>query len=329
MSLSDGEAHPDNLDEVLDRRLGSVAVAPREQFRRLLSLLVGRRPDASLEHEAHALLRLLGVDPVDAEEVEHELEAVLEQARTAGIDRELAPPVTQAYIRAVGRVVEAEAESAREILRGVPAEERAERLDGLLAALLPAAARAFELLHTTLLRPALAEALSPERLTEPPTAPVAIALVDLTGSTRHLARNPAAAAEGMVDALFEAGQAATLDHPVRAVKYVGDGVFLAGADPSAVALAAFEALEHIERSLPLSARAGLAYGPLLRRAGDYFGLPVNLAQLLTKDASPGSLLATESAAEGLPPALLGRRRRIRVRGIQGRLKVVTLVRPDR
>ncbi|HEY3021057.1 MAG TPA: adenylate/guanylate cyclase domain-containing protein, partial [Solirubrobacteraceae bacterium] len=234
-----------------------------------------------------------------------------------------------AYIRAVGRIVEAEAESAREILRGLSPEDRAEHLDRLLATMLPAASRAFELLHTALLRPALVEALSPERLSEPLTAPVAIALVDLTGSTRHLASNPASAAEGMVDALFEAGQAATLDHPVRAIKYVGDGVFLAGADPGAVALAAFDALEHIERSLPLPARAGLAYGPLLRRAGDYFGLPVNLAQLLTKAASPGSLLATDSAAEGLPPELLGRRRRVRVRGVQRRLKVVTLVRPDR
>jgi adenylate cyclase len=327
MALPGGEADADGLDEVLDRRLGVVAVAPREQLRRLLSLLVGRRPDASLEQEAQALLRLLGVEPDDAEEVEHELEAVLEQARAAGIDPDLAPPVTQAYIRAVGRIVEAEAESAREVMRAVPAEERAERLDGLLATLLPAAVRAFELLHATLLRPALGEALSPERLAEPPTAPVAIALVDLTGSTRHLATSPPGAAEAMVDALFEAGQAATLDRPVRAVKYVGDGVFLAGGDPSAVALAAFDALDHIQRALPLPARAGLAYGPLLRRAGDYFGLPVNLAQLLTKAASPGTLLATESAAEGLPPALLGRRRRVRVRGVERRLKVVTILRP--
>jgi class 3 adenylate cyclase len=329
MGPSEDEADDEILDEVLDHHLGFVAVAPREQVRRLLSLLVGRRPETSLENEAKALLGLLGVDPDDAQEVEHELEMLLEQARAAGIDAELAPPVTQAYIRAVGRIVDAEAESIREILRTVPAEEHAERLDRVLAALLPATARAFELLHSILLRPALAEALSVERLTEPPTAPVAIALVDLTGSTRHLATSAPSAAEDMVDALFEAGQAATLNRPVRAIKYVGDGVFLAGADPSTVALSAFDALDHVQQALPLSARAGLAHGPLLRRAGDYFGLPVNLAQLLTKAASPGTLLATESAAAGLPPALLGRRRRIRVRGVERRLKVVTVLRPER
>ena len=131
----------------------------------------------------------------------------------------------------------------------------------------------------------------------------------------------------MVDALFEAGQAATLGRAVRAIKYVGDGFFLAGADPSAVALAAFEALDHIDRSLPLSARAGLAHGPLLRRAGDYFGLPVNLAQLLTKAASPGTVLATEPAADGVPAAMRGAERRLELRGIDGPLTVVEVVRP--
>src|SRR3989442_278568 len=163
MALPGGEAETGNLDEILDRPLGLVAVPPREQLRRRPSLLCGRRP-------------------------------------------------------------------------------------------------------------------------EPATAAVEIALVDVTGSTRHLATNPPGAAEEMVDALFEAGQAATLDRPVRAIKYVGDGVFLAGGDPSAVALAAFGALDHIQRSLPLSARAGLPYVPLLRRAGGYFVLPVNLAPLVTKVA---------------------------------------------
>src|SRR5207244_1008533 len=92
------------------------------------------------------------------------------------------------------------------------------------------------------------------------------------GSSRRRRRRRAAAVE-MVDALFAAGQAATDERPVRATKYVGDGFFLTGGDPSAVASAAFDALDDIDRLLPLSARAGLAYGPLLRRAGDYFGLP--------------------------------------------------------
>jgi class 3 adenylate cyclase len=318
-----------SLDDVLDRHLGYVAIAPREQLRRLLSLLVGRRPGGSLEHQARALLELVGVHPDGNESAEQELEAILEQAHGAGVDPDLAPPVTQAYIRAVGRIVEAEAEAVRQVVRTTPPERRAEHLDRVLTTMLPTAARAFELLHNTLLRPALAEALAPERLDELTTTPVAVALVDLSGSTRHLATSPPDAAEEMVDALFEAGQAASLEHSVRAIKYVGDGFFLAGGDPAAAALASFDALDHIDRSLPLSARAGLAYGPLLRRAGDYFGMPVNLAQLLTKAAAPGTVLATDSAAETLPAAMHGRRRRLRVRGVEGRLKVVEVQRPER
>jgi adenylate cyclase len=270
--------------------------------------------------------RHLGPDLSREAGVQRELDAMLGLARSAGIDPGLAPPVTQAYVRAVGRIVEAEAEAAREVIRGAPAEERAERVDHLLAAALPNARRAFEALHATLLRAALAEALSPGRLRDSNVAPGAIALVDLSGSTHHLATHPASTAEEMVDALFEAGQAATLERPVSAVKYVGDGFFLAGGDPRDVALAAFDALDHIDRTLPLGVRAGLAYGPLLRRAGDYFGLPVNLAQLLTKAAAPGTVLATEAAAGGLPEAMRGERRSLRVRGIDEPLEVVSVVR---
>src|SRR4051812_15354825 len=260
------------------------------------------------------------------EEVEHELDGLLERARAAGIDADLAPPVTQAYVRAVGRIVEAESEAARQTIRSAPPAERAEQLDRLLTAALPGATRAFAVLHTALLRRALTEALSDERLSEPLVAPVAVALVDISGSTRHLASSSRTATADMVDALFDAGQAATLERPVRAAKYVGDGFFLTGGDPGAVAAATFEALDHIHRSLPLSARAGLAYGPLLRRAGDYFGLPVNLAQLLTKAAAPGIVLATEPAATGLPAAMRGQRRELDVRGIDGPLTVFAVVR---
>src|SRR3954470_6466585 len=139
--------------------------------------------------------RHLGPDLSGDAGVQRELDAILGLARGAGIDEALAPPVSQAYVRAVGRIVEAEAEAAREVIRAAPAAERAELVDRLLGAALPNARRAFEALHATLLRPALAEALSPGRLSETNVAPGAIALVDLSGSTRHLATRPAGAAE--------------------------------------------------------------------------------------------------------------------------------------
>jgi class 3 adenylate cyclase len=51
----------------------------------------------------------------------------------------------------------------------------------------------------------------------------------------------------------------------------------------------------------LPSRAGLAHGHVVRRAGDVFGLPVNVAQLLTKVATPGALLAAHLDADAVPP----------------------------
>jgi class 3 adenylate cyclase len=111
--------------------------------------------------------------------------------------------------------------------------------------------------------------------------------------------------EQLADGLFEAGQAATAGRAVQPVKYVGDGVFLAGREPREVAAAALDALAYLDDFLPLDARAGLAQGEVLRRAGDIFGLPVNLAQLLTKSAAPGTLLAQRDVALLLPRRMRG------------------------
>ncbi len=59
-------------------------------------------------------------------------------------------------------------------------------------------------------------------------------------------------------------------------------------------------------------RAGVALGPALARAGDWFGRPVNLASRITQVARPGSLLAErevrESAREAYRWSYAGERR---------------------
>jgi adenylate cyclase len=44
-------------------------------------------------------------------------------------------------------------------------------------------------------------------------------------------------------------------------------------------------------------RVGVAFGPAVSRAGDWFGSPVNLASRVTSAARPGSVLVAESARE--------------------------------
>jgi class 3 adenylate cyclase len=47
---------------------------------------------------------------------------------------------------------------------------------------------------------------------------------------------------------------------------------------------------------------------VIERAGDIFGLPINVAHIVTKSARPGMLLATAEAGAQLPSARRGRYR---------------------
>jgi class 3 adenylate cyclase len=295
-----------------------------DKLQGLLSLLGrGGEPEEATE-EVFALLSLLGVD----DELRDEVTAGLERVRALGIELSEALPVIQAYSRGVTRVVEAEANLIRTHVRQATDDDHSSVLDEFLTALLPIGMRGFDVLHVSLLGEMLRDELAQDQPDAHGMTPLCVALVDLCGSTAYLAKADSDATEQLVDALFEAGQMCIFDRPVRVLKYVGDGIYLVGRNPIEVAQASFAALDRLAATLPVPARAGMAYGPVLRRAGDYFGFAVNLAQLLTKKARPGTVLATSEAASEFPPAERGRRRSVRI-GSQGdRLSVVALRRPD-
>ncbi len=292
----------------------------RDSLRGLSSLIGRGGPPEEATDEVFALLSLLGVD----DEVRDEVTSGLERARALGIDFGEALPVIQAYSRGVSRVVEAESNLVRWHVRQADDEDRAAYLDQALTALIPLGTRGFDVLRVSLLGETLRDELADDQPDEDGLTPMCVALVDLCGSTAYLAEADAGATEQLVDVLFEAGQMCILDRRVRVLKYAGDGIFLIGRDPVEVAQASFAALDRIAASLTLQARAGIAYGPVLRRAGDYFGLPVNLAQHLTKIARPGTVLATTEAASEFPPEQRGRRRTVRIGVERARLHVVTL-----
>lgn len=292
---------------MLDAHLGAGGLRPlpRERLRRFLTLLGRGQDSAELEQEALALIEPLGVG-VPA--VQDELATLVAHAQAAGMDLEHAIPVGQAYVRALGRIVEAEVAHLRAMLREVEPERRVEVLDRLLPEVVGASSRGFDVLHRSLLQSALLEELSPDDARRGEDGVLAVALVDLSGSTRYLERASATETEALVDGLFETGQAAAAAHGVRVVKYVGDGFFLAGRRPSAVVGASLDAVAEIGRTLPLPARAGVTAGRVVRRSGDLFGLPVNIAQILTKAAAPGEVVTTEELAATLPDSLARTRR---------------------
>jgi adenylate cyclase len=280
------------------RLLDSLAVLARR----------GRDSAGDVDPDVASLLELIGLDASDHVDSAREFAAIVDRGEAAGLDRGALPHVLQAYVRAVSRIVAVEAGVALGVLRGVDADRRPEVIGTMIDALLPASLRGFDLLHRAMLQDALLEAADGVTATESDFENMAVGMVDLVRSTDYLSRASGEDLEQLVDAIFLAGQAATSERAAHIVKYVGDGVFIAANDVTSVADAALDAIERLEAVLPLRARGGVSYGFVVQRAGDVFGLPVNLAQALTKAAQPGRVLLSADAA-----ALIGSERRGRLR----------------
>jgi class 3 adenylate cyclase len=271
-----------------------------------------RRGARQLDPELAALFGLVIPGPSNLEQLTPEIVGLTQRGFDEGLPRDALPAVFQAYVRAVSRIASAEATVLAELLARTPPEEHAARVANTIDSLLPIGARGFDVLHRMLLLDALADAVA--GIDQPPDERdvLAIAMVDLVGSTQYLSTSTPSDLEQLVDALFAAGQTATANRSAHVVKYVGDGLFVAGRDVTDVADAALEMIARLGRDLPLRARGGLASGAVVQRAGDVFGLPINVAHIATKAARTGTLLATEAAARQLPQERRGRFRTVRM-----------------
>jgi adenylate cyclase len=291
-------------------------------IRAVLDRHMPRGPQSrELPEDLRRLLLGAGLDPARHGPAERPVLDAIARSLDAGFTIDALAPNAQAYGRGLGRIVAAESDQVRRYLREHPPERHAELLDGMLRAYLPASHEVFDAIHDALLRDALEDALSIESLAEPTQPDRVISLVDICGSTPYLATADRDATRAIVDALYEAGRTAEFRREVWTVKYVGDGVFLVGRDAQAVTEASLEAIRVLEKRIPLEARAGLARGPVVRRAGDYFGPVVNMAQRLTTVAPPGVVVAAEPAASALDDALVTERREVEVRGFDGPIRV--------
>ena len=78
------------------------------------------------------------------------------------------------------------------------------------------------------------------------------------------------------------------------MKTIGDEVMFVAVDPNAdceIALELVEAVETLGRGV--RPRGAVAFGPVLQRAGDYYGPVVNLASRVAELAVPYEILVTE------------------------------------
>jgi adenylate cyclase len=130
---------------------------------------------------------------------------------------------------------------------------------------------------------------------------IAVCFADLVGFTR-LGEEVPPEELGHLAVRLEELTAGIVEPPVRLVKTIGDAAMLASVEPEPlldVALELLDAADAEGEDFP-QLRVGMAIGPALGRAGDWFGRPVNLASRITQIARPGSLLAEREVRESAP-----------------------------
>ena len=161
-----------------------------------------------------------------------------------------------------------------------------------------------------------------ERGEVPGARPVAVCFADLVGFTK-LSERLDVEALGAVTKRFSDLCAEVIEPPVKLVKTIGDEAMLASEEPTALVDASLRLIDKVARDDVLPPlRAGAAAGQALRRAGDWYGRPVNLAARIAAVASEGGLTANadlrDAAADSFDWSPAGRRA---FKGIDGEVEL--------
>lgn len=82
------------------------------------------------------------------------------------------------------------------------------------------------------------------------------------------------------------------------VKHIGDEVMFAAVDPAAGAHIALESVRRFAAEDRVAPHAGIGYGVVLGRGGDYYGSVVKLASRTADIAVPNEILVTEVVVLG-------------------------------
>src|SRR4051812_27509968 len=137
--------------------------------------------------------------------------------------------------------------------------------------------------------------------TLPAAREVGVAFADLVGFTQ-LGEEVPPAELGAVAERLEVIARDLARAPVRLVKTIGDAAMLVAPDVGPLLDCALDlhdaAAAEGDDFPPL--RVGVARGPAVARAGDWYGRPVNLASRVTAVARPGSVLATREGRDAAP-----------------------------
>ena len=248
--------------------------------------------------------------------------------KAAGLTEEQMLATARVLGRGLAQAAEVMRSTALEIALqpGADEAELAERYRAVAEQLVPMTAP----LLTNGLRMHLRDVLRNEAVTAaeresgrlPGAREVAVCFADLVGFTQ-LGEELPPDDIGAVAGRLEEMTAHVVCAPVRFVKTIGDAAMLVSPEIEPLLQNVLELVDlaAAEDDFP-RLRAGVAFGPALRRAGDYYGRPVNLASRITDLARPDSVLVSEEVqceVEGsFRFSFAGSRT---VRGVPGQVKV--------
>jgi adenylate cyclase len=129
----------------------------------------------------------------------------------------------------------------------------------------------------------------------------AMCFLDLVGYTRLTEERGDQAAAELATSLSVLVQRSSREHGGMPVKWLGDGVMFHFREPAGAVLSALRMIRQLpEAGLP-PAHVGVAAGPVVAQAGDYFGRTVNVAARIAARAGEGQVLVSERVAESGPP----------------------------
>jgi adenylate cyclase len=306
----------------VERALGTERYTPRE-----VAELVGIEPETGLRYRQALGLPRPELDERVLADVDVEALRRLKQFQAAGVPDEGLLEITRVLGEGLSKLAATVRTTFREAYLAPDVSERElsaryatvnEHLGPQFAAVLQ---QVFEMhLRDQLRNDAIGRAeLARGRIAG--ATEVSVAFADLVGFTKLGERIPPEELGAIAGRLVELATA-TARGPVRLVKTIGDAAMLVAPDADALVEGACELVAAAEGegdAFP-RLRAGLASGPALHRAGDWYGSPVNLASRITGVARPGSVVvdAATRAAVGederwrwsaLPPR--------RLKGVEG------------
>ena len=143
-------------------------------------------------------------------------------------------------------------------------------------------------------------ALEDSGLYRKPDRPAAMSFVDLEGYTRLTEERGDEEATRVADVLAAVVERQMGRFRGQTVKWLGDGVMSYFRDPADAVIASLELVEAVPKAGLPPAHAGVAAGPVVVQAGDYFGRTVNAAARISAVAVGGQVLVDEVVTETPP-----------------------------